>query len=122
MSGPARWHAALAWALVGQQVELAEPGSPDPEQLVRDLAARGWPAERIREHAVEVVHAEQPWPHQIPPELRAGTGAAQLFAALGRTRALLGLVALETRAPSARTRLDADELRLMREVPPHHGV
>ena len=65
--------------------------------------------------------AERIWPHPVPAGLRAGCGAAQLAAALGRARELLGLSTLETRGPSARTKLNADELRLMREVPPHHG-
>ncbi len=117
-----RWHAALAWALVGHDVGLAEPADgPDPEQLAHDLAAAGWPASRVRQHAVDLLAAEQPWPHLIPDPVRAGCGAAQLLAALGRTRALLGLDALETRAPTARTRLDADEVRLLRDVPPHYG-
>lgn len=117
-----RWHAAIAWALVGEEVALPEPGRPDPAVLVADLAAVGWTAARLREHAGDTVADERAWPHQIPPALRRGCGAAQLSAALGRTRGLLGLVTLETRGPSGRTRLDADELRLLRDVPPHHGV
>ncbi len=120
MTGP-RWQAALAWALVGEQFVLPEPGGPDPEGLVGELAARGWTAAAIRQHAAVALGAERPWPHQIPAALRDGCGAAQLFAALGRTRALLGLVSLETRVPSGRTSLDADELRLLRDVPPHYG-
>ncbi|MGC4153799.1 MAG: hypothetical protein QM628_12045 [Propionicimonas sp.] len=116
----ARWHAAIGYALVGEELPLAEPGRPDPVRLMAELAEAGWDAGRIHSHARAVVEAEQPWPHQIPAELRQGCGAAQLHAALGRTRAFLGVLTLETRAPSTRTRLDADEQRLLRDVPPHY--
>ncbi len=115
-----RWHAALGYALVGEELAPAETGRPDPEQLVAQLAAAGWDAGRIAAHAHDRAGAEQPWPHPIPDALRQGCGAAQLFAALGRARGLLGLMTLETRGPSARTRLDADEQRLLRDVPPHY--
>ncbi|MCW5952777.1 MAG: hypothetical protein KIT69_11025 [Propionibacteriaceae bacterium] len=115
-----RWHAAIGYALVGEELPLAEPAQPDPARLVSDLVDAGWDAGRIRAHASAAVEAEQPWPHQIPVTLRRGCGAAQLAAALGRTRALLEVVALETRGPSARTALDADEQRLLRDVPPHY--
>lgn len=121
MNDPApRWHAAIGYALVGEELLLAEPAQPDPARLVADLVAAGWDAGQIRAYASAAAAAEQPWPHQIPARLRGGCGAAQLYAALGRTRALLDVVTLETRGPSARTRLDADEQRLLRDVPPHY--
>lgn len=116
-----RWHTAIGYALVGQELSLAEPTQPDPARLVAELADAGWGAERIHAHAKAAAEAEQPWPHPVPAGLRQGCGAAQLSAALGRTRALLDVVALDKRGPSARTTLDADEQRLLREVPPHHG-
>ncbi len=116
-----RWQRALGFALTGQDLELAETGRPDPASLVEGLAAAGWTATRIRAHALGLVNAEVAWPHPVPARLRDGCGAAQLSAALGESRRLLGLLALETRPPSARTRLNADELRLLRDVPPHHG-
>lgn len=115
-----RWHAAIGYALVGEDLALDEPVQPDPARLVTDLADAGWDAGRIRAHASAAAEAEHPWPHRIPAELRRGCGAAQLHAALGRTRALLDVVTLETLAPSARTTLDADEQRLLRDVPPHY--
>lgn len=116
-----RWQAAIGYALVGAELALDEPGRPDPELLVTELAAAGWSAGRIGDHARQVLSGEQVWPHPVPTALRAGCGAAQFAAALGRARELAGVATLETRAPSTRTRLNADELRLMREVPPHHG-
>lgn len=116
-----RWQAALAYALTGVELALPEPGAPDPSHLVADLSDRGWAPERLAEHALAEVAAERPWPHPVPPGLRQGCGAAQFAAALGVTRQLLGLSTLETRPPSARRRLNPDEQRLLRDVPPHHG-
>jgi hypothetical protein len=116
-----RWQAAVGYALVGDELALVESGRPEPAALVVALAEAGWTAERIGDHARAELAAERVWPHPIPAVLRADCGAAQLAAALGGARALLDLTTLETRAPSTRTRLNADELRLMREVPPHHG-
>jgi hypothetical protein len=116
-----RWQAAVGYALIGVELAVDEPGQPDPERVVAALAAAGWSAERIGDHARTELAAEQVWPHPVPAGLREGCGAAQLAAALGRTRAVLGLTTLETRPPSTRTTFTADELRLLREVPPHHG-
>lgn len=118
MSG--RWHAALGYALVGVELDLPEPGAPDPAALVAALADADWPSERIATHARVEVAADRTWPHPVPASLRAGCGAAQFAAALGAARALLGLATLETRPPSRRRTLTADEQRLLREVPPHH--
>ncbi len=115
------WHAALGFALTGEERDLPSSELPDVDVLLAALAAQGWTAERLASHARETVAAERPWPHAVPPELRAGCGPAQFHAALNRARAALDLVVLETRAPSTRQRLNADEQRLMREVPPHHG-
>ncbi len=117
----ARWHAAIAYALLGEELDLPEPALPRPTSLVAELASAGWTARRVRSHAVDQVGAERVWPHPIPVGLRESCGAAQLSAALGETRRLLGLQALDTRPPSSRTALNADELRLLRDVPPHHG-
>ncbi len=116
----ARWHAALGCALTGEELPLAEPGVPDPAALVDDLAALGWTRDRIAAHARAEAAAEHAWPHPVPAALREGCGAAQLAAALVRVREALDLTSLETRPPSPRRRLTPDEVRLLREVPPHH--
>jgi len=115
-----RWQRAIAYALVGAELSLDENGAADPDAVVAGLAGLGWTAERVGAHAREVVASEQPWPHPVPEQLRAGCGPAQLHAAVARTRELLGLTTLEVRTPSRRTRLTADEKRLLAEVPPHH--
>ncbi len=118
MSG--RWHAALGYALTGEELPLPEPGAPDPVMLVEHLAIAGWPGSRISAHAHAEAEAERAWPHHVPATLRAGCGAAQFAAALGAARHSLGLSVLEIRPPSPRRTLTADEVRLLREVPPHH--
>lgn len=112
----------MAYALTGVVVDLPEPGEPQPGELVAELATRGWDADAIVAEVRRCAEDGLPWPHPIEPGLRAGLGWAQLQAALTATRHLLGVQALVTRPPSARTRLTADEVRLMREVPPHHGT
>ena len=115
------WHSALGFALTGVEIDLPSTDRPDVGVLVAALAEHGWTAERVAEHARTTVAAEQPWPHPVPSGLRAGCGAAQFHAVLNRARLALDLVVLETRPPSTRRRLNADEVRLLREVPPHHG-
>lgn len=117
----ARWHSTLAYALVGESFDLGVQCRPDAEELARALSERGWDAPAVRAHALEERRAGRPWPHPLDADARAGMGAAQWFAALGRARAALGVDVLAERAPSPRTTLDADERRLMAEVPPHHG-
>lgn len=119
MSG--RWHAALGFALTGTELDLPEPGRPVVADLLAALAGAGWTAERIGSHARGLAGSERPWPHPVPARLRAGCGAAQFAAALSSARADLQLATLETRAPSVRRALNADEQRLLRDVPPHHG-
>jgi hypothetical protein len=116
-----RWHAALGYALTDEDLDLPDPALPDVSVLLADLAAIGWTGDRIAAHARACAAAEVAWPHAIPAALRTGCGPAQLAAALGVARHALGLTALETRPPSGRRRLNPDEERLLREVPPHHG-
>ena len=114
------WHAAIAFALTGERLDLGAQAVPDPDALARELEEAGWPAERVTAHAQHAAGV-QPWPHPVPDDLRAGLGAAQLHAAVARARDRLGLTVLTVLPPSRRTRLDADERRLLVEVPPHFG-
>jgi hypothetical protein len=116
-----RWQAALAAALVGEVLELDEPGVPDVEGLAAGLAAAGWPATRIGDVAKAELAAGGVWPFPVAPELRQGLGAAQFAAARAAARRALGVADLVVRVRGGRTRLTADELRLLADVPPHHG-
>lgn len=114
-----RWHRALALALLGEERDdLDEPTRPDVKGLVDALGG----AHRIAAHVQERRDAEQPWPHPLPDVLTAGMGPAQLQALVTQA---VGLVraAQRTTAPVITQRaLSPDEVRLLRDVPPHHGV
>src|SRR5690349_18662122 len=72
-----RWHAALAYALLGPPVrDLVEPGTPSAARLLGDLGG----AETVR-RAVVTAREAGTWPYQVPEELAAGLGAAQFAAA-----------------------------------------
>lgn len=116
-----RWQAALVYAVAEIELPLPESDGPDPAGVVTALAEAGWSAQRISEHARDVLGAERPWPHPIPVELRQGCGPAQLQAALRSVRALLDLDTVEKRPPAPRRPLNADERRLLADVPPHWG-
>lgn len=116
---PLPWHRALALALVGEdRDDLDEPTRPDVKALVAALGG----TQRIAAHAQEVRTAEQPWPHPLPETVTAGMGPAQLQALITRAVDLVR-VAQRTTAPVINQRaLSPDEIRLLRDVPPHHGV
>ena len=105
----------LALALVGERLDFGVQDAPDVPGLLDELAARGWDRERIH----HVAHGTSPWPFPLADADRAALGSAQLFAALRDARRRLGLEVLEVRPRSRRTHLDADERRLLADVPPH---
>lgn len=117
------WHRALAYAITGEQWDgLAEQSAPDLEELAALIEARcpgGLP--RLRETVVRRRSAGAPWPYPVPAELRAGLGAAQWLAALTALRRLLGLDPAAARPVLSSRAPDADERRLLADVPPHHG-
>jgi hypothetical protein len=95
------WHQALVFAMTGERrPELGRQDAPDLDMVVEALGARPRGA------------------YAVPPDLRQGIGAAQLAAVLtalrGRLAASGSRPVLAERAP------DADERRLLAEVPPHH--
>ena len=115
-----RWHRAIGFALTGIDLDLAPQATPDLDALVTQLAERGWDADRMIRHAHQAAASEL-WPHPIPDALRAGLGAAQLHAAIRLARVCYGLEVLAVLPPSRRTSLDANERRLLADVPPHFG-
>ncbi len=117
---PAPWHRALGLALTGEELDAGVQDAFDADAAVAALAASGWDAPRISEHAHAVAQAA-PWPHPLTREQRGGIGPAEFHAALLRVREALGLAVLTVLPPSTRTRLDADERRLLSDVPPHFG-
>jgi len=98
----ATWHQALVFAVTGERrPELGRQDAPDVTAVVAllDGAPRG--------------------AHPVPSDLTAGLGAARFAAVLADLRGRLVAAApqpvLASRAP------DADERRLLGDVPPHHG-
>lgn len=129
------WHAAVVYALVGEVTDddgldptrspggsapTDAAGSPDPSAITATLTARPGGLERLRAEIAARRRAGQSWPYPIPAELRDGLGAAQLLAVVAELRRTLDLdppvrPVLSDRPP------DADERRLLADVPPHHG-
>jgi hypothetical protein len=108
----------LAYALTGVQLDL--PTTADLGALLIDLAERGWPAATLADHADATRAAGQPWPHPVSAATISSFGAARWYAALADLKRRLGQdVAIQP--PSTRTTLNADERRLLADVPPHHG-
>lgn len=105
MSG--RWHAALAYAVSGRELDLGVQEAPDVPALAAELRARGVPVDAVR--------------RPVPEPLRAGLGFAQLAAAEAALRERLGVTGQVAARPSGRARLDADERRLVADRPPHWG-
>jgi len=105
----------VRWPATGES-----PGVVEISGLASQMAADGWPAERVAAHARDTLAAGGVWPHPVAADLLADVGAARFQAALTDLRRHLGVWTLTTRPPSHRTVLNADERRLVAEVPPHH--
>lgn len=86
--------------------------------LPAELAALGYPAERLAELRRTAQEAEQPWPFVVPLEVRRELGFARFDAALTEARRALGLTGLVS-ALSAQRPLNRDEQRLAQDRPPH---
>lgn len=104
---PARtWHQALVYAVTGERrPELGTQVTPDLDAVVEAVQT--------------VARAGSHGAHAVPADLREGIGPAQLAALLTELRSRLGRAGrpvLADRAP------DADERRLLADVPPHHGA
>ena len=96
------WHQALVYAMTGERrPELGRQTAPDVAAVVALLGD------------------EPRGAHPVPPDLVDGLGAARFAAVLAELRSRFATRAphpvLVARAP------DADERRLLSDVPPHHG-
>lgn len=114
----APWHQSLVFALLGERHPgLGQQPAPDLAELDRWLHEDGRLA-AVRERWTERRRTGLPSPFPLPDDL--AVPPAQFTAALRVLRVRLGLV--ETAAPPAPHRpLTADDVRLVRDVPPHHG-
>ena len=112
-----RWHAALAYALLGAPVrDLPEPGTPRVAELIADLGG----VECLRATVAEA-RSCAPWPAAVPDELRRGLGAAQFAAAWSALLTELGPLTTSARPVVSDRALSSDERRLLTDRPPHHG-
>lgn len=105
---------ALVWALTGQR---SEGGGGDVHAL---LVEAGWDRAAIASHARAVTAGGGVWPHPVPDDLRLRVGSARLLAAVQQAQVRLELFGDQS-APAQPRALNADERRLMQDVPPHHG-
>lgn len=120
---PVRWNAALAYAITGQRWdEVTESGKPELEQVADEIDRR-YPGgiSELRRQIIARVQRRQPWPYEVPADLRAELGAAQWWAALTALRQRLAVGPQPDRPVLSNRKPDADEERLLRDVPPHHG-
>lgn len=117
------WHRALVYAVLGQAGdELGRQQQPDLAEVEAEILARV-PQERagLRNLVRDRRAAGAAWPFPVPDELRRDLGAAQWVAALAELRRRLDVETAVVRPVAGDRPPDADELRLLREVPPHHG-
>lgn len=116
--GAGPWHQALVFSLSGEKHELGTQSAPDLAELERWLRTDDR-LEQVRRHAAARRAAGQPWP--VPVLAALGLPPAQLSAAQYALRSHLGLLG-SVAAPAGERTLTPDELRLLRDVPPHHGT
>ncbi|MDR2896547.1 MAG: hypothetical protein LBV30_07865 [Propionibacteriaceae bacterium] len=111
-------------ALTGQACPLGQSDclrqAMTAEQILEALAGIGWTADELRNHAIQCWQSDQVWPHPIDPAQLHTLGAACWLALLAEVRQRLHLDHV-TNLPSRRQLLNADERRLLAEVPPHFG-
>jgi hypothetical protein len=113
------WYQALAYALVGQ---LRKELDPEPRDIGALLEALGGVHTVARHRRQQRELAGGVWPHPVPQALRSGVGPAQFQALLHQ--AVAAVVAADrpaTRPVTSARPPSADEQRLLRDVPPHHG-
>lgn len=121
---PAAWDSALCFAITGVwRDDLGLQPAPDLDrvhEVIIDGTAGGEQA--IRADAAQRRRAGLAWPYPLPAGAAAGSHPAQWLAALGALRRRLGVdQPVRHRHSTQRSCPDPDELRLLRERPPHHG-
>ena len=114
-SDTATWHQALAYAILGRRLpELSHQDQPDVAALADELSADDQLSASVR-----ALRAQGIWPLPVPSDLMVGLGWAQFLAALAELVQKLGFDAHRTHLAVNRPP-NADERRLLEELPPHH--
>jgi hypothetical protein len=113
------WSTALAYALGGDETpELG--GVPALVPALGPVVAAVGGTEALVAAATAEQEAGRPWPR--PVDRPADVGPAQWAALLGAAERLVGRARAERSGRVLGGRVpDADERRLLRDVPPHHG-
>lgn len=116
------WHQALAYAVTGRRFRaLGRQAQPDLPRLRTDLERQlpgGW--DSVRRDAASRRAAGKPWPYEVPPELRAGLGAARFLAVQNALLDAWGLTPTQSQPVIRGRPLTAAERRLADDAPPHH--
>ncbi|HKF86929.1 MAG TPA: hypothetical protein VKB85_02515 [Propionibacteriaceae bacterium] len=114
-SDVAPWHQALAYAILGRRLpQLSHQDEPDVAALADELSADDQLGASVKR-----LQAQGTWPLPVPSDLMVGLGWAQFTAALAELQQKLGFDAHRTHLAVDRP-ANADERRLLDEVPPHH--
>ena len=121
-AGGLPWHPALAFAVTGIRMDdLGRQQRPDVPALAREILLRSPDGQTGLAARVAERRAQgEPWPFPIPEDLGSRLGAAQRYAAFAQLIELLRLDLPPSRTVVDRP-LDADDRRLLNDVPPHHG-
>jgi hypothetical protein len=105
----------LAYAILGRRLpQLSHQDQPDVAALADELSA-----DDQLGASVKLLQAQGTWPLPVPSDLMVGLGWAQFTAALAELLRKLGLDAHRTHLAVDRP-ANADERRLLDDVPPHH--
>jgi hypothetical protein len=114
-SDVAPWHQALAYAILGRRLpELSRQDQPDVAALADELSA-----DHQLGASVKRLQVQGTWPLPVPSDLMVGLSWAQFTAALVELQQKLGFGAHRNHLAVDRP-ANADERRLLDEVPPHH--
>jgi hypothetical protein len=111
---------AVAFALTGEMLQPpADLSAQCAEEFAAWLADAGWDAARLRDLRDATVQAGTKWPLPLTIEERGGVGAAQWSAIV---RGVIEAAKLDqpSRPVNPSGPPDAEDLRLLAEVPPHH--
>ncbi|HET9872255.1 MAG TPA: hypothetical protein VFP89_06630 [Propionibacteriaceae bacterium] len=114
------WQQAVAYALTGGPSDALEgAGLQDLDEVIDAL---GGPAAILEHRAVHHDQGDSCWPHPVPDDLRQTVGAARLHALVAQAIVRIRAADPARGQPVRSSRpLTADEQRLRRDVPPHHG-
>lgn len=111
----------LCRALAGVDVDVVPDGTTAASRVSAALAAAGWTPDRLQALRLSRQDEGQPWPFPVDVEQVRPVGFARYGTVLREVRAALGLDGLVPVVHQGPKVVGPAELRLLAEVPPHHG-